>query len=314
MTTRPLVDPEILPLLELLPPLDLSDASIVSIRELLNTPNPDLPKPAIDPVERKVPGLNGAPEVPVLLFDPPGRKNRAAIYHIHGGGMVMGTAMSSALGTAALALDLDVLIVSVEYRLAPENPFPAPHEDCLAGYDWLVANAEGLGVDKDRIAIFGESAGGNLAASLALMIRDTGRPAPCAQVLTYPMLDYRTGSEAMPASAETGEFIWTREHNQYAWTAIKGSYALDDPRVGWYSPTHAADLSKLPPAWIGVGALDLFLEEDLEYARRLTTAGVPVETQVYPGCFHAFNMVPTAQVAQAYDRDLRAAIKGYLKL
>ena len=314
MTTRPLVDPQIAPLLDMLPPLELSDEAIAGIREMLNAPPPDLPPCPLEPQSRSAPGLDGAPDVPVLVFDPPGRTSKAAIYQIHGGGMVVGTAASGNLSNAALALALGVVVVSVDYRLAPENAFPAPQMDCLGGYDWLVANADELGIDPGRIAIFGESAGGCLAASLALMIRDTGRPAPCAQLLTYPMLDYRTGSDEYPALPNTGEFVWTSAHNRYGWGALKGEYGADDERIGWFSPAHAADLSGLPPTWMAVGALDLFLAEDLDYAKRLVAAGVPVEAHVYPGCIHAFNMVPGARMADAYSRDLAEALKAFFGL
>lgn len=314
MSSLNLVDPEILPLLELLPVLDLNDESVVAIREMMNAPNPDLPAPVIAPQETRVPGLNGAPEVPVLIFDPPGRTNRAAILHFHGGGMVIGSAASSSVGNAMLAQDLGVLVVSVEYRLAPEHPFPAAQEDCVAAYDWLRANAERLNVDPERIVVFGESAGGCLAATVAHKIRDTGRPLPAGQVLTYPMLDHLTGSEKRPAVPNTGEFVWTPELNRYAWGAYQGSYGADDHRIGWFAAAHAKDLSGLPRAWIGVGSLDLFFGENLDYAKRLVAAGVPVETHVYPGGFHAFNMMPTARIAQEYNRDLRAVMRRFLSL
>lgn len=314
MTTRSLVDPEIAPLLDMLPPLDLSDEAILGVREMLSMPRPDLPQCPLEPQVRVAPGLDGAPEVPVLVFDPPGRTSEAAIYHIHGGGMVVGQASGSNLSNAALALTLGVLVVSVEYRLSPENAFPAPQLDCLAGYDWLLANAAELGVNPSAIAIFGESAGGGLTASLALMARDLDRQAPCAQLLTYPMLDYRTGSEEYPALPNTGEFVWTSAHNRYGWGALKGSYGADDERIGWFSPAHAANLAGLPPTWMAVGALDLFLAEDLDYAKRLVGAGVPVEAHVYPGCIHGFNMVPGARMADAYSRDLAAALRAFLKL
>ncbi len=314
MTSRHLVDPEIAPLLEMFPPLQLGDETIAGIREMLNAPNPDLPPPLIEPERRGAPGAGGAPDVPVLLFDPPARRNRAAILHVHGGGMVLGTAASSTLANAALATELDVLVVSVDYRLAPENPFPVPQNDCLAAYDWLVANSSALDVDAGRIALLGESAGGGLAASLALAARDLGRPQPRAQVLIYPMLDHRTGSEAQPGLVHTGEFIWTRESNRYGWTALRGEYSCNDHRAGWFSPALATDLSSLPATYIATGALDLFLEEDLTYARRLASAGVPVEVHVYPGGVHAFNMVPTAAISKQYDRDLKAAITKALEL
>lgn len=312
MSSRALVDAQIVPLIDLLPPMHLSDGSIGMIREMLNTPNPDLAPCPLEPQERFVPGLCDDPDVRVLVFDPPGRSDRAAILHIYGGGMVMGTAESSSHANAALALEMGVLVISIDYRLAPENPFPAPQQDCLAAWDWLVANAQEIGVDLARIAIFGESAGGLLAAALAQMIRDTGRPVPCGQILTYPMLDYRTGSDLNTPLPNTGEFIWTPEANCYGWSSHRGSYAVDDERIGWFSPAMASDLTGLPSTWIAVGALDLFLVEDLAYAQRLVAAGVSVESHVFPGCIHAFNLMPGARFTIAYDRDLKSALRSCL--
>jgi len=314
MTSRHLVNPELVPLLEMYPPLQLSDEALGSIRETLNSPTSNLPPPLMEAQRRLAPGANGAADVPLLVFDPPERKNRAAMLQIHGGGMVMGTAAASTPANAALATQLDVLVVAVDYRLAPEHPFPAPQTDCLAAYEWLIANARALGVDPGRIVVLGDSAGGGLAASLALMARDLRRPAPRAQVLTYPMLDHRTGSEAQPGLPHTGEFIWTRESNRYGWRALRGGYACNDDRAGWFSPALATDLSNLPSTFIATGALDLFLEEDLEYARRLVSAGVPVESHVYPGAVHGFKMMPTAAISRQYDRDLKAALGKALAL
>ena len=308
MTSRSLVDPEILPLLDLLPSLDVSDETIGAVRQGLEARGP-----TIEPRALVAPRPDGG-EVPMLVFAPPYASGRGAILHMHGGGMVLGTAKAYAPANAALALGLGVTIVSVDYRLAPENPFPAPQDDCLAAYDWLRASAGELGIDAARIVLFGESAGGGLAAALAQMIRDTGRPPPSGQALTYPMLDHRTGSDAQPGLANCGEFVWTGAQNQYGWNALRGSYAADDARAGWFSPALAEDLSGLPPTWIGVGALDLFLAEDLAYAQRLIAAGVPVEVDVYSGCFHAFNAVPGTRMTAAYDRDLKAALRSFLGL
>jgi acetyl esterase len=290
MTSRHLVDPEIAPLLEMFPPLQLSNEVIPNVRQMLNAHSPELPPPVIEPRELRVPGV-GSHEVPILVFDPPNRKNRAAILQIHGGGMVMGTAGSNTLSNAALAKALDILVVAVDYRLAPENPFPAPQNDCLAAYDWLILNAPSLGVEVGRLAVMGESAGGALAASLALM-----------------------AGEAQGGLAHTGEFIWTRESNQYGWTALRGDYLCNDHRVGWFSPALASDLTNLPPTFIAAGALDLFLEEDLYYAQRLVAAGTPVELHVYPGGVHAFNLVQTAGIALQFDRDLKSALTKLLGL
>jgi acetyl esterase len=157
--------------------------------------------------------------------------------------------------------------------------------------------------------VMGESAGGGLAAAVALMVRDRGEYQLSAQILFYPMLDHRVGGPDCPYSNPiTGEFIWTKGRNQFGWSCLQGDYTLDDDRIGWFSPARAADVVGLPPTYIAIGALDLFLDEDLDYARRLVAAGVPCELHLYPGAIHGFNMVPTAAVAQQANRDLMAGI------
>jgi acetyl esterase len=312
LNTRHLVDPEIAPLLDAFPSLEFSNEMLAGIREMFGTPLPDAPQPAFEPKQILIPGRHGAPDVPLLIFDPPGRTTQAAILHIHGGGMVLGNAAMGNISNAALAISLGIMIASVDYRLAPETPFPGPQEDCMSALDWMVSNAAARGIDPLRIAVMGESAGGGLAASAALMARDEGKVSLRAQFLTYPMLDHRTGTDARPGLSNTGEFIWTRAHNQFGWEALRGDYVCDNTRAGWFSPALAKDLSGLPPTFVATGALDLFLEEDLEYVRRLAGAGVPTELHVYPGAFHAFNMMPSARITQDYNRDLKAAISTML--
>lgn len=312
LDTRHLVDPEIAPMLDAFPALEFTAETLPTIRTIFGTPVPDAQVPAIDPEEVFVKGRNGAPDVRVLIFDPPNRSSDAAILHIHGGGMVLGYTPSNDLANAVLATSLGVTIVSVDYRLAPETPFPGPQEDCMAALDWIATNAAARSIDPSKIAVMGDSAGGGLAASVALMVRDEKHISLLAQFLTYPMLDHQTGTDEKPGLPHTGEFIWTRSHNQFGWEALRGDYACDDARAGWFSPALAQDLAGLPPTFIATGALDLFLEEDIEYARRLAEVGVPVELHVYPGAFHAFNIMPTARITQNYNRDLAVAISTML--
>jgi acetyl esterase/lipase len=215
-------------------------------------------------------------------------------------------------GPSNLAKRTGVPVASVDYRLAPEAPFPGPQEDCYAALSWLARNSAELGIDPRRIGVTGESAGGGLAAAVAHMARDRGGPKLAAQILVYPMLDHRVGGESDPwRNRHTGEFVWTRESNQFGWEALRGDYPARDARKAWFSPSLADDLSALPPTWIGVGSLDLFLDEDLDYARRLIDAGVPVELHLYPGAFHGFNMLEDARVTKDFSRDLT---KGTLRL
>lgn len=309
MDTRHLVDREIAPIIDMFPRVDLDAAPIEKIRARAAETYSFLPPPAIVPEEVTIPSAHGGPDIMVFLYRPAARDpRRGAILHIHGGGMVMGSARQIQAGPAALAMAAGVPVASVEYRLAPEHPFPAPQEDCHSALAWLAGNADELGIDAKRIVVAGESAGGGLAAALAIMARDLGGPAIAGQLLTYPMLDHRTGSDACPYdNPATGEFIWTRASNRFGWRALRGDYKADDARRGWFSPSLADDLSNLPPAYIATGSLDLFFDENLDYARRLVAAGVPVDLHSYAGAIHAFNAIPDAALSQRFNGGLLAA-------
>ncbi len=322
MTTRHLVDPDFLPLIDLLPGNAFTREALPAIRVESEIRFAFVGAPPIAAEVKVIDGEGGPLEV--YWYDPApgtasgtsgGTSGRAVLLHIHGGGMVIGSARSMQQGPSGMAAALGIPVASVEYRLAPEAPFPAPQNDCYAALQWLAANADALGVDPARIGITGESAGGGLAAATALMARDLGGPALAAQFLTYPMLDHRTGSAACPyGNGVTGEFVWTRAHNQFGWEALRGDYAADDARKGWFSPSLAEDLAGLPPTWIGTGSLDLFLDEDLDYALRLVKAGVPVELHSYPGAIHAFNAMTEAATAKAFTRDLLGAMARMLRI
>lgn len=305
--TRHLVDPEIHAMLEM-PLVDLTHETLADVRANPLFSAADLPPPPFPVSEAFAPSEHG-PDVRLVIQNPPSRNAaRGAILHVHGGGMVVGTADTS-ISKFPLALEHDVVIASVDYRLAPETPFPGPQEDNYAALLWLVEHSAELGVDPTRIAVMGESAGGGLAASLAQMSRDRGGPRLAGQVLVYPMLDWRTGgAECQHNNRHTGEWIWTRDKNRFGWEALRGDYAPTDARKGWFSPVLADDLSDLAPAYIVTGALDLFLDEDLAYARRLIDAGVPCELHVYPGAIHAFEMVPDTALADQAAADLRRGL------
>jgi len=309
MDTRHLVDREIAPIIDLFPRVDLDAAPIAQIRAKAAETYSFLPPPVIAPERLFVPSIHGGPDIMVFLYRPAEtRAGGGAILHIHGGGMVMGSVAQMQAGPAALAAAAGVPVASVEYRLAPEHPFPAPQEDCHSALTWLSGQAETLGFDANRIVVAGESAGGGLAAALAIMARDLGGPAIAGQLLTYPMLDCRTGGDACPYdNPATGEFIWTRASNRFGWRALRGSYKADDERRGWFSPSLAGDLAGLPPAYIATGSLDLFFDENLDYARRLVAAGVPVDLHSYAGAIHAFNAIPDAALSQRFNGGLLAA-------
>lgn len=314
MSTRHLVDPAVLPLLDLMPPTHFTIEDLPRIRQDSEARFAFLGEVPLPSEIKVIDGPGGALEV--HWYDPaPGQTGRAALLHIHGGGMIIGSARAMQHGPSGMARALGIPVASVEYRLAPEHPFPAPQEDCLAALHWLAGHAAELGIDPARIGIAGESAGGGLAAAVALMARDQGGPVLAAQILTYPMLDHRTGGpDCQWRNPVTGEFIWTRASNQFGWTALQGGYRPDDARKGWFSPALAEDLAGLPPCWIGTGSLDLFLDENLDYARRLAAAEVPVELHAYPGAPHAFTAVPGAEIARSFSRDMLAGAVRLLQL
>jgi acetyl esterase len=313
VSSRHLVDAELARYLGQMPEFTLSHDTLPMVRAAMNAGSPLLGEPAMVGEERLVPGRSGEPDVPIILYKPASERLRPALLEIHGGGMVLGSARAMPHTPAAAAERHDAVVVAVDYRLAPETPFPGPLEDCYAALRWLFANADALGVDPARIAVVGASAGGGLAAALAQLVRDRGEFALCGQILTYPMLDHRTGGpDCVWRNPVAGEFGWTAARNQFGWTALRGDYALDDHRIGWFSPALADDLSGLPPAWIGTGSIDLFVDENLDYARRLIAAGVGAEVHVYDGGFHAFNMFRDTQIAQAMTADWHGGIARLL--
>ena len=231
-----------------------------------------------------VPGDGDQPAVEVRVYRPGDRRSDGALLWIHGGGYIIGSAAGDDTVASELSARLGVVVVSVDYRLAPEHPFPAAHDDCLHALRWLHAQAGELGVDTARIAVGGESAGGGLAAALVLRAHDDGIPV-CFQYLVYPMLDDRTVPRA--EADGTWHVVWSPRSNRYGWA----SYLGHEPGTGdpspYAVPARRVSLAGLPPAWIGVGSVDLFAAEDIEYAERLQQAGVACELLVVPGMFHA---------------------------
>ncbi len=272
--------------------------------------------PAADPTyeEQKIPGQAGDPDIRLLIHRPSGIAGvLPAVLFLHPSGFIAGNPEMSAAANAKLAQDLGAVIVAVAYRLAPETPFPGALHDAYSALTWIFKNVGDLGVDLDRIAIMGESAGGGLAASLALMARDRSEYKLCAQVLIYPMLDPRTGTPDAPTTNPmTGEFVWTERHNRFAWAALRGSSDIVAANPGTFGAALADDLSNLPPTFIAVGALDLFLEEDVAYALRLARAAIPTELHVYPGGIHGFDTVP-GPLGSQYHGDLLASFKRILE-
>ncbi|MFC8527170.1 alpha/beta hydrolase [Nocardia sp. NPDC057227] len=217
------------------------------------------------------------------VFRPaPAAEPAPAMLYLHGGGLVMGSAALGDRFCRLVAGELGFLTASVEYRLAPEHPYPVPLQDCYAGLRWLAGQP---GVDPARIAIAGESAGGGLAAALTLMARDRGEIVPALQVLSYPMLDDRTTARTDFDARRLR--MWSPASNRFGWRSYLRHAGSEIPALA--APARAEDLSELPPAWIGVGTRDLFHDENADYAQRLRAAGVPCELHVVPGGYHSFD-------------------------
>lgn len=271
---------------------------------------PGAPQPLAEPAvqERLNPGPAGAPDVRVFVMAAEKGASRPAILYINGGGFILGAARTDVAVLQAMALKHDCVIVSVDYRLAPETPFPGPVEDAYAALQWIASNAGELGVDPSRIAVMGESAGGGLAAMLALMARDRAEVPIDQQILVYPMLDDRTGSTvAMPYWM--GAYSWTAEANRFGWTALLGVQAGSATVPPGSVPAREQNLAGLPPAYIAVGSVDLFVNEDIDFAQRLINAGVPTELLVIPGGYHGFQRSnPETILAQRFDDAIDAAI------
>jgi len=223
-----------------------------------------------------------------LSLPPSGRSPAPALLWIHGGGMVIGTAAMDDRLCRRISDELDVVVASVEYRLAPEHPFPTPLDDCAAALTWLAGRPN---VDRTRIAIGGMSAGGGLAAGLSLWARDRSDVRPVLQMLVYPMIDDRTTRRTDVDGRKLR--MWDASSNRYGWQSYLGDAAGGDVSP-LAAPARASDLAGLPPAWIGVGTHDLFHDEDVRYAERLEAAGVPCVLHVVPGAYHGFDAVESS--------------------
>ena len=289
MSRRDLIDPDLRPPLEgllealpggfnAIPDIVQRRATVETILGAVEVPeNPNVVKE-----DRTVPGPDGEPDITVRIYRPRNAEGTLpGIYFIHGGGMILGT-VEGEDPTATMICDLvGAVVVSVEYRLSPEHPHPAPVEDCYAGLVWMAKNAAELGYDADRLAIYGASAGGGLTIATALLARDRGGPAVSFMMPIYPMIDDRNETPSSHEITDVG--IWDRAGNIEAWQWYLGGKDADR----YAAPTRAEDLAGLPPAFIDVGTVDMFRDEDIAFAQRLMQAGVPTELHVYPGAYHA---------------------------
>jgi acetyl esterase/lipase len=248
--------------------------------------------------------IDNGPQVPLSVFWPRDQsENAPLVYYVHGGGTIFGDRFDGADLLARWVQDLGVVGISVEYRLAPEHKFPLPHDDCYNGAEWIVANADELHIDVNRIVIAGTSAGGGLAASTALRARDNGRDIFAGQLLMCPMLDDRTESISHRQFAEVG--TWTRASHETAWNAVLGDRKDKAGVSTLAAPGRENDLSKLPPAFVDVGSTEMFRDEALDYARRIWETGGDAEVHVWGGAYHGFDsFVPRSKIAKA-ARDAR---------
>ncbi|MBO9694721.1 MAG: alpha/beta hydrolase [Sphingopyxis sp.] len=312
MTIRPidpvaLVDPELRPALDRMilespsPEARITPDALRSIRARgAATQKPFLREPG---VAARTIGVPDAPDLALFVINADPASTKPAILHLHGGGFVAGSAGGSVADMQVIAKALECVVVTVEYRLAPETSFPGALDDNYAALRWVFDHAAELGVDRDRIALLGESAGGGHAAMLALAARDRGEVAASFLALSCPMLDDRTG-KSVRLPPHLGAFVWRPALNAAAWSALLGDSEGRGP-----VPAREADLSGLPPIFIGTGSVDLFAPENIAFAGRLVEAGVPVELLVVPGAFHAFDtLAPHARASRRYRLALLNAL------
>ncbi len=301
MSRRELIDPEVRePLDQLLqaipggfnsiPDIVQRRAALTQLLAAMEIP----PNPNVTSEDRTVPGSEGAPDLKVRIYRPMDATGTLpGIYFIHGGGMILGDIDGEDAVATMLCEHVDAVVVSVEYRLAPEHPYPAPVEDCYAGLVWMARNAGELRFDPDRLAVYGGSAGGGLTIATSMLARDRGFPALRFQMPIYPMIDDRNETPSCHEITDIG--LWDRAGNIEAW-----QWYLGDGKTDQYAaPARAEDLTGLPPTYIDVGTVDLFRDEDIAFATRLMQAGVPTELHVNPGAYHAAEVfAPDATLSQ----------------
>lgn len=300
MNGKDLLDPEIAAMLEALPAIVVDESTLELMRAFPLGATYE-PSGKVTLEDHAVPPDRGSgPDVKVRVHRPVGVDGPLpAMYAIHGGGYVVGTYESEDARFETWCVTHRCIGVSVEYRLAPETPYPGPLDDCYAGLAWTVEHAAELGIDPGRIGVMGTSAGGGLAAALALLVRDRGELSLAFQLLECPMIDDRQ----VTVSSQLDDLaVWSRHSNTFGWRSYLGDrYGSDDIPI-YAAAARATDLSGLPPTLVNVGGADGFRDEDIEYALRLGQAGVPTELHVYPGAPHGVQMFATSETARRWTR------------
>jgi acetyl esterase/lipase len=305
MSTRDLLDPEVAAVASLVPFADLNQEILATLRGAFA-----MEAPASAVVTRTNVEVPGDPAVPLRVHRANGAEGvLPCVYSIHGGGYVLGSNTMDDPQLEQWCPKLGIVGVSVDYRLAPETPYPGPLEDCYRGLVWTHEHADELGIDPERIGVMGVSAGGGLAAALAILARDRGEVQVAFQLLDSPMLDDR---QTTASSRQDDLAVWSRGSNTFGWQSYLGARYGSDDIPATAAPARATDLSGLPPALVSVGAVDGFRDEDVEYARRLNQAGVPTELHVYPGACHGFTMLaPHAAVTQQCLRNMEDWLRRF---
>jgi acetyl esterase len=309
-------DPELAPWAPVFAQLSFADlpAARAGESDLLAALPPYEPPVQLDIDELLIPGPEGAPEVRVRRYrpaDPAGPL--PALVYFHGGGFVVGSLDLYHADCRRIAAEVGAVVVSVDYRLAPEHPFPAPLEDCYSALVWVAEHADELGVDPDRIGVGGESAGGGLAAGVALLARDRGGPRLCLQLLGIPELDDRMDSGSMRALGADSP-ITTIANGEISWDSYLGPGVRGTDEVSPYAaPARATDLAGLPPALVTAYELDALRDEDIAYAQRLLSAGVPTELRVYSGAFHACTWLSNTALSQKILADVTDGLRRGLR-
>jgi acetyl esterase/lipase len=311
-------DPELAGVVAALPQMPFDDpvAARAGIEALSAAMNASVDLSGVQVTEQDIPGPAQAPAVKVRIYTPTERAAQPspALLYIHGGGFVVGSIDTEHASSAMLARKLGIAVISIEYRLAPEHPYPAGLEDCYAALGWVHEHATELRIDRARIGVFGQSAGGGLAAALALLTRDRKGPALCFQFLGIPELDDRLDTPSMRAFTDTP--LWHRPNAIISWKYYLGSdyKAGADDVPAYAAPARAADLSGLPPAYISAMEFDPLRDEDVIYALKLMQAGVAVELHTYPGTFHGSSLVAQAAVSKRQQQEMLDVLRRGLKI